>query len=153
MNRPMLLTAPLAAALLFAGSPLLSSRADDAAVRATVQRYFDGQRNGDADLMGSAFAPGSNMIYIRDSALAIMPIPEFVERVREGAAKAKAAPQPATKPAPAPQKVASVDIAGNAAIARLETHRPDMIVVDYMTLLKIKGEWLIVNKSFDRVKR
>ena len=151
MNRPMLLIALLAAALAVGASPLLSSRADEAAIRATVQRYFDGQRNGDADLMGSAFAPGANMIYIRDSALAVMPIPEFVERVRDGAAKAKAAPKPANPPAPAPQKVASVDIAGNAAVARLETHRPGMVVVDFMTLLKIKGEWLVVNKSFDRV--
>ena len=151
MTRTMLLAAPVAAALALAAPPLLSSRADEAAIRATVQRYFDGQRNGDADLMGSAFAPGANMIFVRDSALAIMPIPEFVERVREGAAKEKAAPKPANPPAPAPQKVASVDIAGNAAVARLETRRPDMVVVDFMTLLKVRGEWLVVNKSFDRV--
>ena len=44
-----------------------------------------------------------------------------------------------------------IDITGNAASVKLtidyETHQ----FVDYFNLLKIKGQWLIVNKIFYRI--
>ncbi|MEK7856674.1 MAG: nuclear transport factor 2 family protein, partial [Acidobacteriota bacterium] len=44
--------------------------------------------------------------------------------------------------------IESIDIAGNAAIARIVLDYPTVKFIDYMTLLKINGEWKIVNKSF-----
>ena len=128
-------------ALALTASAAPSTRADEAAIRATLNKYFSGK----SDVMATAFAPGANMIYFRDS-LIVMPIPKFIERIRQQ--EEKAAGQP-PKPDQSPKRIVSVDIAGNAAIARLETQRPNALVVDYMTLLNIKGEWLIVNKSFD----
>ena len=44
--------------------------------------------------------------------------------------------------------IESIDVAGNAAVARVILDYPTVRFVDYMTLLKIDGEWKIVNKSF-----
>lgn len=131
------------AAMAVTATTLRSTRADEAAIRVTLNKYFSGK----SQVMATAFAPGANMIYVRDS-LIVMPIPKFIERIRQQ--EEKAAGQPA-KPDESPKRIVSVDIAGNAAIARLETQRPNALVVDYMTLLNIKGEWLIVNKSFDMI--
>jgi hypothetical protein len=37
-------------------------------------------------------------------------------------------------------------------LAKLELKRPSSLIYDYMSLLKIDGEWLIVNKIFDMEK-
>lgn len=130
------------AALALSATAARSERADEAAIRATLNRYFSGK----ADTMATAFAPGANMIYVRDS-LIIVPIPEFIARIRNQEKQAAGQPRQDN----AVKRIASVDIAGNAAIARLETERGERLVVDYMSLLNIGGEWLIVNKSFDMV--
>jgi hypothetical protein len=67
---------------------------------------------------------------------------EFVERVK--------APPPANAPKPNWRKVTSVDVFGNVAVAKLENDFPAMSLVDYLTLLKVDGEWKIVNKAFHR---
>ena len=43
----------------------------------------------------------------------------------------------------------SIDRFGNAAVAKLELLYSNSVIQDYMSLLKIDGEWLIVNKIFD----
>jgi hypothetical protein len=118
---------------------------DEEAVRRAVQHYFDGSRNADSAEMGKAFETSvAHMLFIRDSALVDVPIPEFLRRI--------AANHTADfKPDQNERKVAMVDIAGNSAIARLETRTRDQLVVDYMSLLKIRGNWKIVTKIFDRV--
>ena len=131
------------AALAFTAPAARSERADEAAIRATLERYFSGK----ADVMATAFAPGANMVYVRDS-LIIVPIPQFIDRIRT---QEKAAAGQPPKQDTSVKRIASVDIAGTAAIARLETERGDRLVVDYMSLLNIKGEWLIINKSFDMI--
>ncbi|HEX8636521.1 MAG TPA: nuclear transport factor 2 family protein [Pyrinomonadaceae bacterium] len=42
----------------------------------------------------------------------------------------------------------SVDITGNAASAKIILDYPTVRFTDYMSLLKIDGEWKIVNKTF-----
>lgn len=46
------------------------------------------------------------------------------------------------------RKIEAIDIAGNAAVGKIVLDYPNVKFVDYMTLLKINGEWKIVNKSF-----
>ena len=41
-----------------------------------------------------------------------------------------------------------LDVAGNAAIAKVSLDCPAVKYTDYMTLLKVDGEWKIINKSF-----
>ncbi|MEM9687310.1 MAG: nuclear transport factor 2 family protein, partial [Bacteroidota bacterium] len=47
-------------------------------------------------------------------------------------------------------RIVSVDIMGNAAQAKLEIDYETFTFIDYMNLLKIDGEWKVVNKIFYR---
>ena len=45
--------------------------------------------------------------------------------------------------------VESVDVSGNAAVAKIILDYPTTRFVDYMSLLKVNGKWTIVGKIFD----
>lgn len=138
------LLAPTAAALLLAGAADLSARwADEAAIRQTVQYYFDGGKNRDSVALRKAFHPDARMLFVRDGRLVVLPIGEYIARVGEN--KLKPGEVDSTK-----RRVTSVDVAGDAGVARLELERPDALVTDYMSLLKVAGRWVIVNKIFTR---
>jgi len=145
-------TKSLAAALLLllaAGAALLTGAAragedaDEIAIRQAVQYYFDGGTNADSNTLRKAFHPDAKMLYVREGKFTAVPIGEYITRVGSG--------KPAA-PGTAPQKrVVAIDRFGTAATAKLEQRRPDGgVVVDFMSLLKVDGRWVIVNKIFDR---
>ena len=136
----------LAVAAAMAAAPRADA-ADEQAIRQAVQFYFDGGRLGDSATMRKAFRTDvAHMFFVREGKLVDVPIPEFVARTeRKGT--------PGFAPDTFPRRVVMVDVAGTSAIAKLETVRPDQVIVDYMALLKIDGQWQIVNKIFDRLPR
>lgn len=44
--------------------------------------------------------------------------------------------------------IESIDVAGNAGVAKVILDYPAVRFVDYLSLLKINGEWKIINKIF-----
>ena len=135
------------AALLAAGAADLSARwADEAAIRQTVQYYFDGGKNRDSLTLRKAFHPEARMLFARDGKLVLVPIGEYITRV--GSERLKPGEVDSTE-----RKVVSVDVVGDAAVAKLELKRPSALLTDYMSLLKVDGRWLIVNKIFTRETR
>ena len=62
---------------------------------------------------------------------------------------AERAPKP-PKPDAVQRRVVSVDVTGTAAVAKTELIQPETVVTDYLSLLKVDGEWTIVGKIFDR---
>ena len=56
--------------------------------------------------------------------------------------------KPADDEAARRRSIESVDVAGNAAVAKVVLDYPHVKFTDYMSLLKIDGEWRIVNKTF-----
>lgn len=132
------------AALAAAGAADLSARwADEAAIRQTVQYYFDGGKNRDSLALRKAFHPDARMLFARDGKLVVVPIGEYITRV--GSDPLEPGEVDSTE-----RKVVSVDVVGDAAVAELELRRPDAILTDYMSLLKVDGRWQIVNKIFTR---
>ena len=145
--RPTSLLIATSAALLAAGAADLSARwADEAAIRQTVQYYFDGGKNRDSLTLRKAFHPEARMLFARDGKLVLVPIGEYITRV--GSERLKPGEVDSTE-----RKVVSVDVVGDAAVAKLELKRPDAVLIDYMSLLKVDGRWLIVNKIFTRETR
>jgi Putative lumazine-binding len=135
------------AALLAAGAADLSARwADEAAIRQTVQYYFDGGKNRDSLTLRKAFHPEARMLFAREGKLVVVPIGEYITRV--GSESLKPGEVDSTE-----RKVVSVDVVGDAAVAKLELKRPNAVLTDYMSLLKVDGRWLIVNKIFSRDMR
>ena len=132
---------------LLAGAADLSARwADEAAIRQTVQYYFDGGMNRDSVALRKAFHPDARMLFVRDGQLVVVPIGEYIARV------AGDRPKPGEVDSTR-RRVTSVDVAGDAGVARLELEGPDALVTDYMSLLKVDGRWVIVNKIFTRETR
>ena len=135
------------AALLAAGAADLSARwADEAAIRQTVQYYFDGGKNRDSLTLRKAFHPEARMLFAREGKLVVVPIGEYITRV--GSESLQPGEVDSTE-----RKVVSVDVVGDAAVAKLELKRPNAVLTDYMSLLKVDGRWLIVNKIFTRDMR
>ena len=57
------------------------------------------------------------------------------------------------KPGPARDRITRINyinVAGNAASAQLEIVYPTFRFIDHMNLLRLEGEWKIVNKIFHR---
>ena len=79
--RPFVLLFTAAAVLTPSATHLSARRTDEAAIRQTVQYYFDGGRMGDSATLRRAFHPDARMLFVRDSALAIVPIGEYIARV------------------------------------------------------------------------
>ena len=145
--RPTPILIATSAALLAAGAADLSARwADEAAIRQTVQYYFDGGKHRDSLTLRKAFHPDARMLFARDGKLAVVPIGEYITRV--GSERLERGEVDSTE-----RKVASVDVVGDAAVAKLELKRPNALLTDYMSLLKVDGRWLIVNKIFTRETR
>ena len=146
MRPTALLIAATAVCTAAAAADLSARWADEAAIRQTVQHYFDGGRNRDSLALRKAFHPEARMLFAREGKLVVVPIGEYITRV--GSEKLEPGEVDSTQ-----RKVVSVDVVGDAAVAKLELKRLGALLTDYMSLLKVDGRWLIVNKIFTRETR
>ena len=111
------------------------------AVAATVQLYFQGHATGDGQYFRKAFHGEAKLFWVKDGALAQKTSAEFA---------AGASGKPADDEAKRVRRIALIDISGDAAIAKVELDYPSGPIVDYLSLLKLDGRWVIVNKIFHR---
>ena len=110
------------------------------AVRVPLDNYIKGHATGDPEYYKKAFHTEGNLIFIsREGKYTTRSFADYIKGANG---------KPADDEAQRKRAIESVDIAGNAAIARIVLDYPTVKFVDYMTLLKINGEWKIVNKSF-----
>ena len=133
---------PLTAAMLLFGavSALAQDESEEeAAVRAALQHYLLGHATGDGSHYEIVFHPEAKLFWIRDGALATRTSAEYI---------AGAGGQPATDEAQRRREITMVDVTGDAAVAKVVLDYPTATFTDYMSLLKIDGEWKIVNKTF-----
>lgn len=112
------------------------------AVRVPLENYIKAHATGDPEYARKAFHSEGNMIWMRDGKYSSEPFDSFIKRAFTGK---PAADEDKRKDG---RRIEAVDITGNAAVARIVLDYPNVKFVDYMTLLKINGEWKIINKSF-----
>ena len=130
-----LFVAAVPLALLAVAPPAIT---DDEAIRATVQHYFDGMMQADPAHLKLAFHPEARLIGPgRDGAALIIPFERWANGW-EG--------RDPRDPATHRNRIVSVDLSGAAAVAKTELTWPSVRYVDYLSLLKVHGEWKIVNK-------
>jgi hypothetical protein len=134
--------------LMLAGTAGLTAASrtdpDETAIRKHIERYyFEGVRNADTAAAHRAFHPVLTMYSVRDGSLAQRTVADWLKGIAERA------PSP-PKPDDVPRRILSVDVTGNAAMAKLELDYPEATITDYMSLLKVDGQWTIVGKIFDR---
>lgn len=121
-----------------------SASPEEAGVRAALEAYLQGHITGLPDGFRRAFQPEARMLFMRDGAFTKVEIADYI---------ARAPGKPADDEARRRRAIDFIDIAGDAAIARITLDYPDVKFTDYMTLLKINGEWRIVSKVFAADRR
>jgi hypothetical protein len=131
-------------ALLFAFFTLFaiggSAQTDEkAAVRVPVENYIKGHETGDGEYMKKAFHTEGNMIFVRDGKYMTRSFAEYIKGFTG---------KPAADEKDRKRSIELIDVVGNAAVAKVILDYPTVKFTDYFTLLKIDGEWKIINKSF-----
>jgi len=112
---------------------------EEAAVRAAIEHYFRGHATGDGENHKKVFHPDSKLFFIRDGKLTQVTSADYI---------ARAPGKPAEDEAKRKRHIESIDITGNAAVVKLVLDYPSAKLTDYMSMLKVDGEWRIVNKIF-----
>lgn len=109
------------------------------AVKVPLNNYIKAQATGDQEAARKAFHTDGNLIWIKDGKYTTRSFAEFVAGFNG---------KPAADEDKRKRAIESIDVAGNAASARIVLDYPTVRFVDYMSLLKIDGEWKIVSKVF-----
>ena len=112
---------------------------DEAGVRKAINYYLQGHATGNGENHKKAFHPEAKLFWIRDGQFAQRTSADYI---------AGAPGKPAADEAQRKRSIEMIDITGNAAVAKVVLDYPDRKFTDYMSLLKIDGEWKIVNKTF-----
>lgn len=109
-----------------------------------IENYLAGHRTGKAEYIRQAFHADARIISFRDGALHSLTVDEFAKRFQGH-------PQP--DEAQRKRHIASFDVVGNAATAKVVLDYPEVVFTDYMNLLQIDGVWKIANKTFSAAPR
>jgi hypothetical protein len=112
---------------------------DIEAVKKVCNYYLDGGTSGDSILFSKAFSPGGQMQYMRNDTLVVVSLKDFMARMPNSGKKTDRT-----------TKIESVEVYGNAAVAKLTIEYPTFFFHDVMSLLKTKEGWKIVGKIFYR---
>lgn len=107
--------------------------------RIPLENYLKGHATGEAEYMKKAFHTEGNLMFMRDGKYTTRSFAEYI-----GGMSGK----PAADESKRKRWIESVHVVGNAAMAVIILDYPTVKFTDYMSLLKINGEWKIVNKSF-----
>lgn len=124
---------------LFYGYGVWAETKEKELVKIPLENYLKGHATGDGEFMKKAFHTEGKLIFIREGKYATRTFEEYINGMSG---------KPAEDEAQRKRWIESIDIAGNSAVAKIILDYPNTKFVDYMTLLKIDGEWKIVNKSF-----
>lgn len=120
-------------------TPSESSDPDIEGIQQAVQHYLDGHATGDPAVMARAFHESARLQFIRMGQYSTRSLEAYLGGMGGS---------PADDEADRRRRVVSVDYTGDAGVAKLELDYPGALITDYMQLLKIDGEWKIVNKIF-----
>lgn len=110
-------------------------------IKNQVNLYFKGTYQGDISQLERAFHPQARITGLIDQQYFDWTLAEFTTRVT-------AKPTAENKNEPYDKEIIFVDKVNNAAMVKARVVVGSLVFIDYITLLKINGEWIIRNKSF-----
>lgn len=128
----------LVGSFIFVNSASAQETETDAA-KIPLNNYLQAQATGNGELIRKAFFKDARIMAFRDGKLTNLSVEEFAARFTGKSAEDEAKRK---------RSIESLEISGSAGIAKIVLDYPTVKFVDYMSLLKIDGEWKIVNKSF-----
>jgi hypothetical protein len=115
---------------------------DEQAIRQAIERhYFAAHATGNGATLRGWFVPDGKMMSVQNGQLRVVPSETYIGGFTG---------TPPADEAQRRRRVVMVDVAGDAAMAKVELDYPAATFVDYFQLLKVGGEWKLVNKIFTR---
>ncbi len=139
MKKSFIIFALCCVAGLSIGYKVLADDKEKELARVPLENYIKAQATGNGDLIRAAFHKDGRINAFRDGKLLNLSVEEFASRFTGKAADDEAKRK---------RSIETLEISGNAAIARISLDYPAVKFTDYMSLLKIDGEWKIINKTF-----
>ena len=116
---------------------------DREAITETVTLYFDGMMMRDKSKLQQAFIPEARLIGYRGEDFTLTTFDTWAEATSKGEVR---------DPATHKNEIVSIRVQGNAASVETELYWPGIYYYDFLTLMKINGQWKIVNKSWSEKK-
>lgn len=114
------------------------SQTDKELIEKTLMDYIEGTANGAPDRIKQAFHQDLNLYSITNDTLSVTDGQKYIGYFKEGQKRDRVG------------KIVSIDMVNNAAVAKVEIDVPTRkrLYTDYMMLLKVKGKWKIIHKSY-----
>jgi hypothetical protein len=120
----------------------MNSKATDIEmIQKTIQYYFDGHHHSDTEKLKKAYHPNSQVIGYWKGSLAFQSLDEYLEIV-------KATPGPSESGEEYDMKIVSIDVTANEAVTKVAGLYTGLRYTDYLSLLKVDGNWVIVNDMY-----
>jgi hypothetical protein len=133
-----LVAATLFLTVVATAATLVRPDSEEDAVRTTVELYFQGMMEASPETLREAFHPDARLIGLgRDGQVMIIPFETWAAGW-EG--------REPRDPEKYVNAIVDVDLHGTAASAKTDLKWPNVRYIDYLSLLKVDGEWVIVNK-------
>jgi hypothetical protein len=132
-------SAAIAGVVLIGSAPALAQHPEEAAVREAVGHYLMAHATGDAAHHRMVFHPDAKLFFNRDGKFTTLTSAEYI---------ARSPGKPAADEAQRKRWIDKVDVTGDVATAKIILDYPQAKLTDYMSLVKVEGKWLIVNKIF-----
>jgi Putative lumazine-binding len=112
---------------------------DEAQVRALVGRYLHGLKFNDTTSFHAAFWPEALLLFVkRDGTLGELTQPAWYRGFAASAGKEEEGTL----------SIVAVDVTQDAAAVKVVEMYPKSVYTDYLNLLRVAGEWRIVNKIY-----
>ena len=123
---------------IFLGALSVNAQTEIEKINKPLMDYIDGTANGEPDRLKRAFHPDFNLYFVQNDSVKAWSGKGYISNVKQGRKSNRIG------------KIVSVDFVNDAAIAKIEIDMPDRkrLYTDYLMLLKVKGEWKIIHKSF-----
>jgi|TARA_R110002096_G_scaffold266710_1_gene460307 Putative lumazine-binding len=115
--------------------------ADDfAEIKGVLQKYIDGTSQGKPELVEEAFLPTLEVQYVwEDGVFRRITGSDYIANIKPGIAVDRVA------------NIASIEVTGNAAIAKITIiFKQEHVYTDYLLLLKLNDGWRVSNKIATR---
>lgn len=120
---------------------MTSTNNDIELIMQVVHGYFNGTYHGDTDQLKKAFHTDARITGVINGEPCDWSLTDFIARVT-------IAPTAAEKNEKYDKEIISIDVTTNAAMVKTRVVVAGLIFTDYITFLKIGGQWIIRNKSF-----
>jgi hypothetical protein len=120
---------------------------DRPAIEQAVQTYFDGLYEGSTEKLASVFHATSALTWEQDGQVAIWTLAQWLKAVSER-------PSPQARGLARDDAILQLDQSGpTTAFVKVRCQMPPRYFTDYLSLLKVDGRWMVVQKVFSTVTR